>query len=51
MLSEPCISDVQHLLSLRLDYLTQKLSSAEEADRQQLREQMDSLEREMDLLR
>ncbi|KAE8277163.1 snRNA-activating protein complex subunit 4 [Larimichthys crocea] len=35
----------------RVDYLTQKLSSAEETDRQQLREQIDSLEREIDLLR
>ncbi|XP_067376704.1 snRNA-activating protein complex subunit 4 isoform X1 [Channa argus] len=35
----------------RVDYLSQKLSSAGEADRQQLREQIDSLEREIDLLR
>ncbi|KAM4576135.1 snRNA-activating protein complex subunit 4 isoform 1-T1 [Odontesthes bonariensis] len=35
----------------RVEYLTQKLSSVEEAGRQQLREQMDGLEREIDLLR
>ncbi|XP_038559140.1 snRNA-activating protein complex subunit 4 isoform X1 [Micropterus salmoides] len=35
----------------KVDYLTQKLSSAVETDRQQLREQIDSLEREIDLLR
>ncbi|XP_018548629.1 snRNA-activating protein complex subunit 4 isoform X3 [Lates calcarifer] len=35
----------------RVDYLSQKLSSAEETDKQQLREQIDSLEREIDLLR
>uniref|UniRef100_A0A8D3DG43 snRNA-activating protein complex subunit 4 n=1 Tax=Scophthalmus maximus TaxID=52904 RepID=A0A8D3DG43_SCOMX len=35
----------------RVDYLSLKLSSAEETDRQQLREQIDRLEREIDLLR
>ncbi|KAK2838235.1 hypothetical protein Q5P01_015447 [Channa striata] len=35
----------------RLDYLSQKLSSVGEADRQQLREQIHSLEIEIDLLR
>lgn len=35
----------------RVDYLSQKLSSAQEEDRQQLREQVDRLEREIDLLR
>nr|XP_020450672.1 snRNA-activating protein complex subunit 4 isoform X2 [Monopterus albus]XP_020450673.1 snRNA-activating protein complex subunit 4 isoform X2 [Monopterus albus] len=35
----------------KVDFLSQKLSSAEEAERQQLREQIDSLEREIDLLR
>nr|XP_019964463.1 PREDICTED: snRNA-activating protein complex subunit 4 isoform X2 [Paralichthys olivaceus] len=41
---------VQPKLS-RVDYLTQKLSSAGETDRQQLREQIDCLEREIDKLR
>ncbi|XP_041792823.1 snRNA-activating protein complex subunit 4 isoform X2 [Chelmon rostratus] len=35
----------------KVDYLSQKLLSAEETDRQQLRQQIDSLEREIDLLR
>ncbi|XP_063753065.1 snRNA-activating protein complex subunit 4 isoform X3 [Eleginops maclovinus] len=35
----------------KVDYLSQKLSSAAETDRQPLREQIDSLEREIDLLR
>ncbi|XP_035854920.1 snRNA-activating protein complex subunit 4 isoform X2 [Sander lucioperca] len=35
----------------KLDYLSQKLSSAAETDRQQLREQIDRLERDIDLLR
>nr|XP_046242391.1 snRNA-activating protein complex subunit 4 isoform X2 [Scatophagus argus]XP_046242392.1 snRNA-activating protein complex subunit 4 isoform X2 [Scatophagus argus] len=35
----------------KVDYLSQKLSSAVETDRQQLREQIDSLEREISLLR
>ncbi|XP_049435643.1 snRNA-activating protein complex subunit 4 isoform X1 [Epinephelus fuscoguttatus] len=35
----------------RVDYLSQKLSSAAETDRQQLRQQMDSLEKEIDLIR
>uniref|UniRef100_A0A3B4V7P6 Small nuclear RNA activating complex polypeptide 4 n=1 Tax=Seriola dumerili TaxID=41447 RepID=A0A3B4V7P6_SERDU len=35
----------------KVDYLSQKLSSAGETDRQQLREQIDSLERDIDLLR
>ncbi|XP_071328505.1 snRNA-activating protein complex subunit 4 isoform X3 [Trachinotus anak] len=35
----------------RVDYLSQKLSSAEDTDRQQLREQIDSLERDIDLIR
>uniref|UniRef100_A0A8C4HJ65 Small nuclear RNA activating complex, polypeptide 4 n=1 Tax=Dicentrarchus labrax TaxID=13489 RepID=A0A8C4HJ65_DICLA len=35
----------------RLDYLSQKLLSAGETDRQQLRQQIDSVEREIDLLR
>ncbi|XP_062237171.1 snRNA-activating protein complex subunit 4 isoform X2 [Platichthys flesus] len=41
---------VQPKLS-RVDYLSQKLSSAEETNRQKLREQIDSLEREIDKLR
>ncbi|KAM6930968.1 snRNA-activating protein complex subunit 4 [Xenentodon cancila] len=41
---------VQPKLS-RVDYLTQKMSSAEEAERQQLRENIEALEAEMDLLR
>ncbi|XP_074495843.1 snRNA-activating protein complex subunit 4-like [Sebastes fasciatus] len=41
---------VQPKLS-KVDYLSQKLSRAVEADRQQLRQQIDSLEREIDLLR
>ncbi|XP_051806828.1 snRNA-activating protein complex subunit 4 isoform X2 [Acanthochromis polyacanthus] len=35
----------------KVDYLTQKLSSAAQTDRGRLREQIDSLEREIDLLR
>ncbi|XP_035798522.2 snRNA-activating protein complex subunit 4-like isoform X2 [Amphiprion ocellaris] len=35
----------------KVDYLTQKQSSAVQTDRQHLREQIDSLEREIDLLR
>ncbi|XP_026177845.1 snRNA-activating protein complex subunit 4 [Mastacembelus armatus] len=35
----------------RVDYLSQKLSSAEETERQQLKEQIDSLEKEIDLLK
>ncbi|XP_047237551.1 snRNA-activating protein complex subunit 4 isoform X2 [Girardinichthys multiradiatus] len=35
----------------RLDFLTKKLFSAQEADRQQLTEQIDSLEKEIQLLR
>ncbi|MEQ2226135.1 hypothetical protein ILYODFUR_024477, partial [Ilyodon furcidens] len=35
----------------RLDFLTKKLLSAQEADRQQLTEQIDSLEKEIQLLR
>ncbi|XP_038131222.1 snRNA-activating protein complex subunit 4 [Cyprinodon tularosa] len=35
----------------RLDFLCKKLSSAQEAERQQLMEQMDSLEKEIQLLR
>lgn len=35
----------------RVDYLSQKLLSVEEADRQLIREQIDSLEREINLLR
>ncbi|XP_040927933.2 snRNA-activating protein complex subunit 4 isoform X2 [Betta splendens] len=35
----------------RVDYLTQKLTSAKETDRQQLRGQIDTLEKEIDLLR
>ncbi|XP_060928364.1 snRNA-activating protein complex subunit 4 [Limanda limanda] len=41
---------VQPKLS-RVDYLSQKLSSAEETNRQKLREQIDNLEREIDKLR
>ncbi|XP_041854563.1 snRNA-activating protein complex subunit 4 isoform X2 [Melanotaenia boesemani] len=41
---------VQPKLS-RVDFLTQKMSSADEADREQLREQIDGLEKEIDLLR
>ncbi|CAN9512820.1 unnamed protein product [Ophioblennius macclurei] len=35
----------------RMEYLSQKLSAAEETDKEQLREQIDSLEKEIDLLR
>lgn len=35
----------------RVDYLSQKLLSVEEADRQLIREQIDTLEREINLLR
>ncbi|XP_047448138.1 snRNA-activating protein complex subunit 4 isoform X2 [Mugil cephalus] len=35
----------------RVDYLSQKMSSAEDRDKQQLREQIDSLEKEIDLIR
>ncbi|XP_031697999.1 snRNA-activating protein complex subunit 4-like isoform X2 [Anarrhichthys ocellatus] len=38
-------------LSLRVDYLSQKLSRAAETDKQQLRQQMDSLERDIELFR
>ncbi|KAM7415453.1 hypothetical protein PAMA_017794 [Pampus argenteus] len=35
----------------KVDYLSQKLSSAEQTDKQQLRQQIDSLERDINLLR
>uniref|UniRef100_A0A3Q1INW1 Small nuclear RNA activating complex, polypeptide 4 n=1 Tax=Anabas testudineus TaxID=64144 RepID=A0A3Q1INW1_ANATE len=40
---------VQSGLHIQVDYLSQKLSSAKETDKQQLREQIDSLEREIGL--
>ncbi|XP_069581060.1 snRNA-activating protein complex subunit 4 [Brachyistius frenatus] len=49
-----CRDSMKRLIQPKLskvNYLSQKLSSAGETDRQQLREQIDSLEREINLLR
>lgn len=50
-LSMPLYVHASTSVPFRVDYLSQKLISARDADRQQLREQIDGLERDIEELR